>query len=86
MRGTGGEGDRWGVAAMLRDPKLSRCATLVECVCVNVFRKFEHFFFNVTSVTLLSQSVLIPKLRPPIFNVQPTVPVVDDRLSSSPVS
>lgn len=75
---------------MLRDPKLSRCATLVECVCVNVFREFEHFFFNVTSVTLLSQSVLIPKLRPPIFNVQPhvqpTVPVVDDRLSSSPVS
>lgn len=44
---------------MLRDPKLSRCATLVECVCVNVFREFEFFFFNATSVT--SQSVLILK-------------------------
>lgn len=35
-RGDRGEADRWGVAPMLRDPKLSRRATLVECVCVNV--------------------------------------------------
>lgn len=70
---------------MLRDPKLSRCATLVECVCVNVSRGFEFFFFNVTSLTfavarkvfLLSNSVL----RYTLFDYASFfLPVVDDPL------
>lgn len=39
---------------MLRDPKLSRCATLVECVCVNVSRGFEFFFLTSPRLRLLS--------------------------------
>lgn len=74
---------------MLRDPKLSRCATLVECVCVNVSRGFEFFFFNVTSLTfavarkvfLLSNSVLRYSTTTLFFFY-----LLSTILSSSPVS
>lgn len=68
---------------MLRDPKLSRCATLVECVCVNVFREFEFFFLTPLR---LRRKVFLFSNQTPSSDIQRSttrffpVPVVDDRL------